>query len=240
MGSAIAALQQSLSALEEQSDLQQAGFYRLRYDLGTSAEYQQRIEANRGSQQHMIKSERAVLCSTQWTVNGDARSGQKMVKDHIKLMLRAFNGECDAAVAKARFNNAPTMERRIRAAFDAINKVSESKSCAITPDFLDMKLAELELTVEYLDKKQREVEEQRAIREQMRDEERAQKELDRARDDAEKEERRFQQALEKARRDVAAATGKLKDSLGAKISELTANLAAAKRSQSRRPSRRRS
>lgn len=227
MGSAIAALQQSLSALEEQSDLQQAGFYRLRYDLGTSAEYQQRIEANRGSQQHMIKSERAVLCSTQWTVNGDARSGQKMVKDHIKLMLRAFNGECDAAVAKARFNNAPTMERRIRAAFDAINKVSESKSSAITPDFLDMKLAELELTVEYLDKKQREVEEQRAIREQMRDEERAQKELDRARDDAEKEERRFQQALEKARRDVAAATGKLKESLEAKISELTANLAAA-------------
>lgn len=53
------------------------------------------------------------------------------------------------------------------------------------------------------------VEEQRAIREQMRDEERA------------------QQALEKARRDVEAATGKLKESLDAKIAELTANLAVA-------------
>ena len=227
LSGSITALQQSLAALEEQSDLQQAGFYRLRYDLGTSTEYQQRLEANRASQQHMIKSERAVLCTTQWTVNGDARSGQKMVKDHIKLMLRAFNGECDAAVAKARFNNAPTMERRIRAAFDAINKVSESKSCAITSDFLDFKLLELELTVEYLDKKQREIEEQRAIREQMRDEEKAQKEIERAKDDAEKEERRYQQALEKARRDVAAATGKVKESLEAKIAELTANLAAA-------------
>lgn len=223
----VAELQRALSALEEQVELQDAGFYKPRYDFSTAADFQRRLEDNHASQQGCIKGERAVVCSTAWTVNGDARSGQRMVKDHIKLMLRAFNGECDAAVAKAKFNNASTMERRVRAAYDAINKVSESKSCSITREFLELKLTELALTVEYLDRKQREAEEQRAIREQMRDEEKAQRELDRAKDDAEKEERRYQQALEKARRDVAAATGKQKETLEAKIAELTARLAEA-------------
>jgi hypothetical protein len=33
-----------------------------------------------------------------------------MQKQYCKLMLRAFNGECDAAIAKVAWNNASRME----------------------------------------------------------------------------------------------------------------------------------
>ena len=50
-----------------------------------------------------------------------------MVKEHAKLMLRAFNGECDAAVGKVKYNNVNNFESRIDRSLKAINKLGESK-----------------------------------------------------------------------------------------------------------------
>ena len=57
-------------------------------------------------QKAMIKAETAVVCHTNWEVGGSAVQGRKMVKQEIKLMLYAFNGECDGIIAKVRWNNA--------------------------------------------------------------------------------------------------------------------------------------
>lgn len=221
----LAQLQFEVGALEERSELQASGFYQMRYDFGSLAEYEARLEKVRNAQEWMIKSGTAATCSTKWHVDGDRRAGEKMTRDFLKLVLRAFNGTCDTAVARVKFNNVTTLEKRINVDFDAINKLSVSNHCALSREFLGLKLEELQLAFEYQDRKQREQEEQRAIREQMREEERAQREIERAKEDAEKEERRYQTALDKARREADAATGKQRESLELKIAELSARLA---------------
>lgn len=112
----------------------------------------------------------------------------------------------------------------MHADFEALNKIGASKQCRLTQEFLDLKLAELHLVFEYQERKQKELEEQRAIREQMRDEERAQREMEQARRDAEREEQRYQTALEKARKEAEDATGRQRESLERKIAELSAKL----------------
>src|SRR5687768_6221431 len=101
-------------------------------------------------------------------------------------MLRAFNGECDAAIAKVKYNNVTNLETRIKKSYEAINKLGQSSK--ITDVYLKLKLSELFLVHEHREKEQEEKEEQRRIKEQMREEQKAEQEIERAKADAEKEE----------------------------------------------------
>ena len=70
----------------------------------------ERLEEIRRTQKDMIKEKIAAVCHTEWAVEGSKRKGQKMINDHIKLVLRAFNGESDAATAKVKYNNVLVMD----------------------------------------------------------------------------------------------------------------------------------
>ena len=90
-----------------------------------------------------------------------------------------------------------------------------------------MKLEELHLVHEFQERKQAEVEEQRAIREQMREEERARRELERAQIEAERDADRYGKALEKARSEAEKATGEKQSKLMLEIERLQTMLAEA-------------
>jgi hypothetical protein len=156
-----------------------------------------------------------------------------MTRQFIKLLLYAFNGECDAMISKVRWNNANKYIERMRKSFEDINKLGIAQQVHITEDYFELKLAELNLTYEYELKKFEEKEEQRRIREQMREEERAQKEFERAQRDAEDEEKRYQKALEKARKDLGLADPAELGALNEKIKLLEANLQEAQEKKER-------
>ena len=220
----ISSLESRLKALEEQDFLEDFGFYESKYDFQEAEEYKQNLDRIRTQQKKMIKAKKAAVCHTEWTVSGSAKKGKKMTNDFLKLVLRAFNGECDTAIMKVKYNNIKVMENRIKKVYDDLNKLSETTLCEITPGFLELKLKELWLTHEYQEKKYQEKEEQRLIREKMREEERALRELEKAKQDAEKEERRYQEALEKARKEVGSTTGKAQEKLLQQIEELQKRL----------------
>lgn len=220
----VTVLRTKLRELEEQDFVEAFGFYESKYDFQEAEEYKQRLDEIRTQQKQMIKSKTAAVCNTEWSVGGSLKEGKKMTDNFLKLVLRAFNGECDAAVMKVKYNNVQTMEKRIRKACDDLNKLSQTTHCEITSQYFDLKLRELWLTHEYQEKKFQEQEEQRAIREQMREEERAVRELEKAKQEAEREERRYQEALEKARREVESTTGKAQEKLFAQIEELQQRL----------------
>lgn len=220
----ISALQLQLQSLEEQDFIQSHGFYQSKYDFGAAEDYKARLDDIRSQQKEMIKLKTAAVCHTEWTVEGSKRKGQKMSNDSIKLLLRAFNGECDAAVLKVKYNNINTLEKRIRKAYEALNKLGKINTIEITLTYLELKLKELHLVHEYQEKKKEELEEQRRIREQMREEERARRELEKAKEEAEKEEKRYQEALEKAKRDAEQAVGENQEKLQAQIAELKRRL----------------
>lgn len=130
-----------------------------------------------------------------------------MTKKQVKLMLRAFNGESDAAIAKVSYSNADSMLRRIERAYEAINKLGESNKTFIQPEYLALKQSELRLVHELALKKQEEREEAREAAARLREEERTKKEIAKIQKDAEREETVKEAALRQARAELAALHG---------------------------------
>ena len=233
----IGTLKKELDELSEQANLQEFGFYKPHYVFDTAEGYKKRLDEIRKEQKTRIKDKTAAICHIQWTVDGSKHKGQKLTNDFIKLVLRAFNGESDAATAKVKYNNVLVMEKRIQKAWSIVNKLAQSNRVEITPAYRDLKLSELYMAHEYQEKKQEEREEQRRIREQMREEERAQREMEKAQKEAEKEEQRYQKALEKARAEVGQAVGTKQEKLQQQIEALQQRLQEAQANKERAMSR---
>lgn len=199
-------LEHEITLYNDSLEIGAFGLYEPQFSFETSDKFKVEIDNNYLKQKELIKSGEAVICSTEWTVGGSKSEGRKMTNQYKKLMLYAFNGECDGLIAKVKWNNATKTKERIQKTFDSINKLGESQTTHITTEFLNLKLEEFALTYEYELKKYEEKEEQKRIREQMRDEEKAQRELEREQKDAEEEERLFQKALDKARKELGSAS----------------------------------
>jgi hypothetical protein len=229
----IAKMQREFNELDEEANLRSFGFYKPHYDFATSERYQSALEKLRETQKKMLANKMAAVCSIEWTVNGSRKEGQKQINQTLKLMLRAFNGESDACIAKVKYNNFQVMEARMRKAWEAINSLAAVQQCKVSEAYVNLKLEELILVHEYHEKVQAEKEEQRRIREQMREEEIAQRELEKARLDAEKEERRYADALEKARVEVGLVEGEKRLKLQGKIEELQRRLEEAQTNRQR-------
>lgn len=227
LGAVTARLRAELAVLDEEATLQSFGFYKPRYDFASSDKYEAHLDQIRDAQKKMLSDKSAAVCRIEWTVNGSKAEGKKQINQTLKLILRAFNGECDAAIAKVKYNNVHVMEARIQKSWEAINGLAEVQQCTITSPYLDLKLQELALAFEYQEKLQAEKEEQRRAREQMREEEVARREIDKARQDAEKEEARYAAALKKAQDEVERVAGAKQQKLLAEIEALQQKLAEA-------------
>lgn len=230
-------LLKEISILEENLEYMDFGIYQPHFDFDTSEKYKIELQKIRNMQKEMIKDKDAIVCSTEWTVGGSKREGQKMTNRYMKLMLRAFNNECDSALLKIKWNNILKMEERIKKSFEVINKLGETQNINITGRYLDQSLKELHLAHEYQEKIYEEKEEQRRIREQMREEEKVKREIEKAMKDAENEEAQYQVALEKAKLELGKAYGEETKEFEEKIKVLQEQLEEAKRKKERALSR---
>tara|TARA_R110002072_G_scaffold302577_1_gene486385 strand:- start:2980 stop:4308 length:1329 start_codon:yes stop_codon:yes gene_type:complete len=217
-------LRKEVSLYESKLDLIEFGVYEPVFDFKQSDEYRAEQKRIIQLQKDMIKDETAATCSTNWTVDGSEAKGRASTKRNIKLVLRAFNGECNSLVAKVKWNNVNQMQERIKKSFEAINKLGKSSTISIEHEYLDLKIKELILEHEFQLKKQKEKEELRAIQEQIREEEKAKREFEKAQKDAEKEEKNYQTALDKARKEIEELTGEKHDKLQAQIEKLELEL----------------
>ncbi|HPQ70062.1 MAG TPA: DUF4041 domain-containing protein [bacterium] len=226
-------LQKEISLLEENIEDISFGLYKPHYSFDSSDAYKRELDSIRARQKDLIKGKKAALCAVEWTVSGSKKEGARMQNQYMKLLLRAFNGECDAAVAKVTWNNVTRMENRITSAFEVINKLGSVMKISISDQYLSLKMEELRLEFETKEKRQQEIEEQRAIQQQIREEEKALKEAEKARKEAEQEEARSIKALEKAREELQKAHGGELDVLNEKILLLEQQLTEAQKQKER-------
>lgn len=220
----LVSLKKTLALFESEGDMVACGHYKPQFPFTVSEEYKEAITAIRERQRAMIKEEKAAMCPEKWTINGSEAEGRKATKRTLRLLLRAFNGECDAIISGVSWSNIDRMRDRMASAFEGINKLGESYKCYISRDYFTLKLKELGLTYEYEAKVQKEKEEQRALRERMRDEEKARREMEDALKQAARDEERAKEALEKARAEVARSSGDKEAALNSKISQLEEKL----------------
>jgi len=226
-------LQKQVSLLEENLEDISFGLYKPHFTFQSSDEYKAALEDVREKERQLIRDGKASFCPVNWTVSNSEKAGARMTKQYTKLLLRGFNGECDAAVANVTWNNAERMQERVRKSFEALNQLGSVMQMTLTREYLKLKLDELRLTHECEEKKHQEREEQRRIREQIRDEEKAQQEIEKARQQAEKEEADYEKALSKAREEALRATGSQLEKLTKQISSFEAKLDEARQNKQR-------
>ncbi len=195
-------LRKAVKAFEETLEIADYGLYTPRFDFDTSDDYKTKLLEIRQSQKQMIKEKTAASCDAEWKVGGSRSEGKKMTNRYLKLILRAFNGECDALVGKVTWNNVQRLTDRLDKIYLSINKLGEPHLITISQTYYELKVSELHLAQEYADKRQQEKEEQRELREQMREEERVQKEIRIAEKKAADEETQYQRALDRARQEL--------------------------------------
>lgn len=183
--------------LDEEILVQEFGLYKPQFDFANSLDYKEKLADIRAQQKEMIKNKIAVLGATNWEVNGSAAKGKKMVTDTQKLLLRAFNNECDELVSKVKYTNFDASLNKIHKSAEAISKLGTTMNISINRKYLELKIKELRLSFEYQQKKQEEKEAQKAARAEMREAAKLQKEIEAQRKKIEKEQTHYQTAYEK-------------------------------------------
>lgn len=222
-----------ISLYEDQLDAVDYGLYEPIFSFDTSEKYKSELVFTRQHQKELINNHKAAICTTNWTVNNSAKEGKRQTDLYHKLMLRAFNGECDSIISTVKWNNANKSIEKLEKAFESINKIANKQHSYITDEYKNIKINELKLKFEYEEKLNEEKEEQRRIKEEIKEEERAVREFEKAIKEAETEEIRYQKALEDAKSKLSNAHGAELDKLTKKMQQLEFELEEARKNKER-------
>jgi hypothetical protein len=186
----------AIVATEDLALLQEAGIYRYRHPLTDAVAYQKELASIEERIKAMVRKDGgAVLASTSWTVNGSAAQGRTMVRDFSKLMLRAFNAEADNLVRGLKPYKLDASIERLTKVANAIERLGKTMQIRISTPYFQLRVRELELTADFLQKVAEEKEVERVERERLREERKVQQEIERERARLEKERQHYANAL---------------------------------------------
>lgn len=152
----------------------------------------------------------------------------------INFVIDAFNGKVDTILSTVKHDNYGILEQKIKDSFQVVNNLGQAfRNAAITEEYLFSRLEELKWGVLVNELKLKEKEEQRLIKEQMREEERARREYEKAMKEAAKEEELLKKLMEKARKELSEANEQQKAKYEQQLSELADKLKAAEEKNQR-------
>lgn len=196
--------------LVETSDvmlLQEVGIYRYSHPLDSAAAYEAELNALNEAINASIKAGTAVSTTKKWAINGSENDGAKMVGDFGKLVLRAYNNEVDNVLRTLKPYTLESAIARLEKLRVTIAKLGASMKLAVTDSFHELRVKELRLTADYLQKLAEEREKEREQRIRLKEEEQARRELEGEREKLEKERRHFESVAQAllARGDAQAA-----------------------------------
>ncbi|MBQ7131268.1 MAG: DUF4041 domain-containing protein [Oscillospiraceae bacterium] len=199
----ISVKKQELITIDDEIAFQEYGLYKPTYEFANSDLYKEKLAEIRTAQKNVIKNDKAVTGNTNWTVNGSQSQGKKMLKDMQKLLLRAFNTECDDTIDNVKVSNFEKSRERIIKSAEQISKLGVIMQICVTEPYVNLKLSELALALDFQQKKQEEKEHIKELREQQREEAKAQKEIEEARKKLQKEQTHYQNAYAKLLEQIA-------------------------------------
>lgn len=143
----------------------------------------------------------------------------------IRFITDAFNGKVDSILSRIKGENHGKLEQEIRGAFHLVNHDGAAfRNARISQEYLDSRLEELRWAATAQALQNQEREEQRRIREQIREEERARREYERALKEAANEESAIKKAMERVQAQVAQANDAQRVAFEEKLRELQEKL----------------
>ncbi|OCH61973.1 ATPase [Aliivibrio fischeri] len=203
------------------------------YLYETSTRFVEEIKDIRQQQKDMIKDKTAITFPESTVISKDKSFNNKILNGQVKLMLTAFNIECDMLIGKVSPSSFGRTLERIEKLANTLEKLAATLECGFDIDYIELKFEECKLQYQYTLKKQEEIAEQKLIKEQIREEQRAIKEFEKAISDAEKEEKMYRNLLDKAQQELAKATEQDRSEMEQRIIILEQQLAEAEAKEER-------
>ena len=203
------------------------------YLYETSTRYSEEIKDIRQQQKDMIKAKSAVTFPETTVISNDKSLNKKILNGQVKLMLTAFNIECDMLIGKVSPSSFGRTLERIEKLANNLEKSAATMECGFDIDYIELKFEECKLQYQYTLKKQEEIAEQKLIKEQIREEQRAIKEFEKAIAEAEKEEKMYRNLLDKAQQELAQANEQERSEMEQRIAILELQLAEAEAKEER-------
>ena len=155
-------------------------------------------------------------------------------KTAVDFVIDAYNGKVDSILATVRKDNYGILKQKIEDAFQLVNFNGKAfRNARISEVYHQARLEELKWAVVAQELRAMELEEQRQIREQIREEEKARKDFEKAIKEAEKEEQILKRLIEKAEAQVSRANEEQKVIFQQKLEELQGKLEAAEEKNQR-------
>jgi hypothetical protein len=189
-------LKESIVVTEDVALLQESGVYTYRHPLSDAVAYEKQLETVDFKIKEMCRKDGgAILATTDWKVNGSASEGRAMIRDFSKLMLRAFNAEADNLVRSLKPFKLDGAIDRLEKVATAIERLGRTMHIRVSTDYMKLRVRELELTADFLQKEAEEKERQRAEKERLKEERKAQQEMERERARLDKERQHYANAL---------------------------------------------
>jgi uncharacterized small protein (DUF1192 family) len=194
----VSELRREVVVTEDTAILQEVGIYEYRHPLTDAVAYQAELKRLQDQIKVMARKDGgAVLAATDWTVNGSRVQGRAMVREYSKLVLRAYNAEADNLVRALKPYKLDSALDRLGKIAVAIERLGKTMNIRISAAYHALRIRELELTADYLEKRAEEKEREAADRERLREERRVQQELARERARLEKEHQHYSNVIQR-------------------------------------------
>lgn len=234
IGNKLQDIKSELSLYSQLDEFVSYGIYPLpKYGDVNSAVYSERIKQNREQQKQHIKNNTAYTAPSDIDITGNTTYDKQLLKGQGRLLITAFNSECDYIISKINSKNFEAIMTRIEKLAEHLEKQLLSLEIGINLSYIELKMQECVLYYQYVQQKEKEADEQRQIRALMKEEALAQREIERAIKEAEREEQLLQQAMEVARLELQNATQEQKQFYELQILELSQKLAQAQNKEQR-------
>lgn len=193
-------LRSQVVVTEEKLVLQEVGLYEYRHPLDDAVAYQAQLKTLKDQLRTMAKKDGgAVLAATDWTVNGSLPQGRKMVRETSKLVLRAYNAEAENLVRGLKPYKLDSSIDRLNKVVLMIAKLGKTMNIEISHRYHSLRVNELELTADFINKKAEEKERTKEEKARLREEQKVQQEIEQERKRLQKERAHHLNALEKLR-----------------------------------------
>ena len=124
------------------------------YLYETSTRYSEEIKDIRQQQKDMIKAKTAVTFPETTVISNDKSLNKKILNGQVKLMLTAFNIECDMLIGKVSPSSFGRTLERIEKLANNLEKSAATMECGFDIDYIELKFEECKLQYQYTLKKQ--------------------------------------------------------------------------------------
>ena len=180
------------------------------YDYKDSKEFNEQLTKIRKKQRIMVKNKEAVVCDTEWEINGSISQGRKLTKDICKLTLDSFDDFCDNLIIKLRYSGIQTVKEKILKKYQKINKLLISFNSEISGKYVDLKFEEANLKCKWLMKKEEEKEEIRRREQEIKEQLKLEEEINKAKEKIQYEQTQFNTEIARLQEQLANEQGNKK------------------------------